>query len=173
MKLGNANTENVLMLLLKYSTQEQIDLTEQFRLIVKFSISKSFCVVVIFIICCAREVLRSSWILNECNLSCKIILWKTERVKRREKCVKKHYKQLIDVHLTERDLVIAKRRTEWVFLSAFFLTIEFVYLLIAAAPRYRCSKRLPVVYHNQRGAWFFHFIAHLNNNARHAWEVIA
>ena len=33
---------------------------------------------VIFIIYCTRErVLRSSWILNECNLSCKIILLKT------------------------------------------------------------------------------------------------
>ena len=34
---------------------------------------KTFCNVVNAIICCAKEAHASIWILNECNLSCKIV----------------------------------------------------------------------------------------------------
>ena len=54
------------------TTQEKIVLTEQSR---HYGVlfMKTFYNVVNSIICCGRKrVLRSSWILSECNLSCKI-----------------------------------------------------------------------------------------------------
>ena len=54
------------------TTQERIVLTEQSRQYGVLSM-KTFYNVVNSIICCGRKrVLRSSWILSECNLSCKI-----------------------------------------------------------------------------------------------------